>query len=195
MTEASRCPQCEAELAPDAPAGLCPECLLKQGLESQDSEAGAEVSPASGPFAPTTPQPAGFVPPEPEEIAPYFPQLEILELLGHGGMGAVYKARQPGLDRFVAVKILPPDVAQDPSFAERFTREARALAKFNHPNIVAVYDSGHTGDFYYFVMELVEGANLRQTLEAGRLEPKEALAIVSSHVPALHLVDFFGDSV
>jgi len=70
------------------------------------------------------------------------PQLEILELLGQGGMGVVYKARQPQLDRLVALKILPPAAGRDPSFAERFTREARALARLNHPNIVSVTISG-----------------------------------------------------
>ena len=59
-------------------------------------------------------------------------------------MGAVYKARQTGLDRLVAVKILPPEVGRDPAFAERFTREARALARLSHPNIVAVHDFGRT---------------------------------------------------
>ena len=85
---------------------------------------------------------AGFVPPAVETMAKLFPQLEILELIGQGGMGAVYKARQPGLDRLVALKILPPRPGSDPGFAERFTREARALARLNHPNIVAVYDFG-----------------------------------------------------
>ncbi len=78
-----------------------------------------------------TPASSRFIPPSIEEIAPRFPQLEILELLGQGGMGAVYKARQPGLDRFVAVKILPPEVGQDPSFAERFTREARTCTSLS----------------------------------------------------------------
>ena len=85
---------------------------------------------------------AGFVPPPVEAIARLFPQLEILELIGRGGMGAVYKARQPGLDRLVALKILPPRAGSDPGFAERFTREARALARLSHPNIVGVYDFG-----------------------------------------------------
>mgnify|MGYP000073683113 CR=1 FL=1 len=136
MNTSATCPKCGAGLPADAPAGLCPQCLLAAGL--------AESSQAAG--VPTTDQPpAGrFVPPTPAELAPLFPQLEILELIGSGGMGAVYKARQVHLDRLVALKILPPQLAQDPAFEERFLREARVLARLNHPHIVAVYDFGHT---------------------------------------------------
>lgn len=100
-------------------------------------------------------------------------------------MGAVYKARQPALDRLVAVKILPPSVAADPAFAERFTREARALARLSHPNIVGVYDFGQTRNLYYFVMEYVEGANLRSAIQTGKLTAPEALAIVPQVCEAL----------
>lgn len=136
---------------------------------------------------PTTPAPglAGFQPPPVEQLARLFPQLEILELLGKGGMGAVYKARQLGLDRFVAVKILPPEVGRDPLFAERFMREARAMAKLSHPHIVAVHDFGQTSGLFYFVMEFIDGANLRQTLRAGKLQAAEALAIVPQICDAL----------
>jgi predicted Ser/Thr protein kinase len=148
-------------------------------------------------------------------LASRFPQLEILGLLGKGGMGAVYKARQQGLDRLVAVKILPPEISGDPTFAERFTREARALARLSHPNIVAVYDFGRTptlpspsgrevegaGDLlpspsgrgaggegeglFYFIMEYVDGVNLRQAIQSGGMSPKEALAIVPQICDAL----------
>ena len=84
-------------------------------------------------------------------------------MLGKGGMGMVYKARQPGLDRLVAVKILPPEVGQDPAFAERFTREA-GPRQTQPSGIVAVYDFGKTGGYYYFVMEYVDGMNLRQAM-------------------------------
>src|SRR5262245_20235118 len=130
MTEARVCPRCGAPLA-DAVQGLCPRCLLEAGLHSRPT---APPGPAS--FG------GGFVAPAAAELAASFPQLEVLELLGQGGMGAVYKARQPTLDRLVAVKILPPEAARDPAFAERFSREARALARLNHPNIVTVYDFG-----------------------------------------------------
>ena len=122
---------------------------------------------------------------DPAEVAKKLPQFEILEMLGRGGMGVVYKARQVQLDRLVALKILPPVDALSPDFVARFTREARALAKLNHPNIVNVYDFGETGGLYYIVMEYVEGANLRQLFEARKLTPAEALAIIPKICDAL----------
>jgi serine/threonine protein kinase len=179
MAEGNTCPKCGAELAADAPGGICPQCLLGAGLGG--SEIGAPGPQAAAPSWSTP----GFRPPTPEELAPHFPHLEILELLGKGGMGAVYKARQPSLGRLVAVKVLPPEVGADASFSERFTREARALAKLNHQNIVAVHDFGRTDDLYYFIMEYVDGATLRQLVDAGRLQPAEALAIVPQICDAL----------
>lgn len=80
-----------------------------------------------------------------------FPQLQISELVGVGGMGLVYRARQLRLDRVVALKILAPDLASDPAFAERFLREAQALAKLDHPNVVSVYDFGEQEGRYYLL--------------------------------------------
>jgi serine/threonine protein kinase len=125
------------------------------------------------------------VPPTLEELAPYFPQLEILQLVGQGGMGAVYKARQPKLDRLVAVKVLPPEVARDQGFRERFSREARSLARLNHANIVTLFDFGETDGLYYFTMEYVDGKNVRQLLEAGELSPSVALKIIPQICDAL----------
>jgi serine/threonine protein kinase len=167
------CPSCGKPLAPELPLGLCPECLLKVGL-----------SPGTNPGDPTL-SASGFVPPSVEEIAKLFPQLEIIEFIGKGGMGAVYKARQAALDRFVALKILPPTAAGDAGFAERFNREARALARLSHPNIVMVHDFGQAGGLHYLVMEFVDGGNLRQIEAAGRLTPEQALAIVPQICDAL----------
>ncbi len=165
-----KCPQCGAELKPDVPEGLCPACLLQRGIATE------------GGAPPGTPP---FVPPTIPDLAKLFPQLEILELIGKGGMGAVYKARQPALDRLVALKILASRSSSDAGFAERFTREARALARLSHPNIVAVYDFGQTNGLSYFLMEYVDGPNLRQIEQAGRLSPREALEIIPQICSAL----------
>lgn len=126
-----------------------------------------------------------FIPPTVEQLVEQFPNLKITELLGAGGMGAVYKARQEGLDRIVALKILPEEFGHDVKFALRFTREARTLAKLNHPNIVSVYEFGHVGDTYYFLMEYVDGSTLREIVAARQLEPAHALAIVPHLCDAL----------
>ncbi len=179
MTELQQCPQCGADVPADAPGGVCPKCLMRQGFEIQDNARNADQGndPTAGH--------SGFVAPSPEELGQHFPQFEIVELLGKGAMGAVYKARQPKLDRYVALKILPPEVAKDPAFAERFMREARALAMLNHASIVAVYDFGEADGLYYFLMEYVDGTNLRQTIASGGLRPPEALAIVPQICDAL----------
>jgi tRNA A-37 threonylcarbamoyl transferase component Bud32 len=121
----------------------------------------------------------------PAELAPHFPHLEILECLGRGGMGVVYKARQKTLNRLVALKLLAPERIQDTKFAERFAQEAQALARLNHPSIVTVYDFGQAGGSFYLLMEFVDGVNLRQALSAGRFTPEQALAIVPPVCEAL----------
>ena len=100
-------------------------------------------------------------------------------------MGVVYKARQPQLDRIIALKILSHDLAQDPAFVERFNREAKTLARLSHPNIVAVFDFGTAGPFCYLLMEHVDGVNLRQAMRTGGFKPAEALALVQDVCAAL----------
>ncbi len=197
FTQVTRqCPKCGTLLKSDAPEGLCPACLLQHAFATE------------GGAPPGTP---AFTPPPLAELAKLFPQLEILEVIGQGGMGAVYKARQPSLDRFVALKILAPRSGGDLDFAGRFSREARALAKLSHPNIVAVYDYGQVQrsrreeadtvkekanpppdvggyeptDLNYFIMEFVDGPNLRQVERAGKLSPREALEIIPQICAAL----------
>ena len=186
-----KCPKCGSDLKADLPEGLCPACLLQHGIAT---EGGAP--PGSAPFTP----------PSLVELAKLFPQLEILEVIGQGGMGAVYKARQPSLDRFVALKILTPRSGGDLDFSGRFSREARALARLSHPNIVGVHDFGTVGQtsrlspseipgaksetgqvpvLHYFIMEFVDGPNLRQLEQAGKLTPREALQIIPQICGAL----------
>ena len=166
------CPRCGAALPSAATAGLCPRCLMAEAMVP--TQAGAEPAAARPTLTPA-------------ELAPLFPQLEILECLGRGGMGVVYKARQKSLNRLVALKLLAPERVRDPQFAERFTREAQALAALSHPNIVTIYDFGQAGGFYFLLMEFVDGVNLRQLLRARKFTPEEALAIVPPLCDALQL--------
>lgn len=153
------CPECGEPPGADAPRGVCPKCLLKLGM-------------APGPVSPRAGE-AGW--PGAATLAGLFPHLEVLERIGEGGMGVVYKARQVKLDRPVALKLIRPELASEPAFADRFTREARAMARLNHPNLVMIHDFGEAGGVYYLVMELVDGGDLRQALRAGPLSVEEAL--------------------
>jgi eukaryotic-like serine/threonine-protein kinase len=128
---------------------------------------------------------AAFEPPTIARLAELFPALQIIEFIGAGGMGAVFKARQEGLDRVVALKILPEEFGHDVKFALRFTREARTLARLSHPNIVSVYEFGNIEDTYYFLMEYVDGSTLRDVVEARQLTPEHALKIVPHLCDAL----------
>ncbi len=184
MTEQDKCAKCAAPLPSSVRGGLCPACLLKRGLETNTvgftDEDQAEAA-------------KRWTPPTVEQLAPIFPELDILELIGRGGMGAVYKAREKQLDRLVALKILPPEIGREPAFAQRFAREAQAMAKLSHSNIVTIYSFGQRaagelaagGDLYFFIMEYVDGLSLRQLLDAGTVSPKEALAIVPQICDAL----------
>jgi hypothetical protein len=103
--------------------------------------------------------------------------LEIVAQIGAGGMGEVYKARDLKLDRFVAVKVLPPSLAENRDLISRFEREARAIAALNHPNVMGIYDFAKEGEHAFLVVELLEGESLRDRLRSGALPPKKAVEI------------------
>ena len=111
---------------------------------------------------------------------------EILEPLGKGGMGEVYRARDTKLDRDVAIKVLPEDFAADPDRLARFEREAKLLASLNHANIAAIYGLEDEGDQRFIVMEVVDGETLAERIaRSGRIEVDEALEIARQIAEAL----------
>ncbi|MGJ8633694.1 MAG: serine/threonine protein kinase, partial [Luteolibacter sp.] len=166
----NNCPDCGSEIPAESPDAICPACLMKQAFATRTANQGKKtLSP----------------PPSPEEIADKFPQFEITECLGQGGMGVVYKARQKSLNRWVAIKTLAPERLENDHFAERFSREAQTLALLSHPNIVTVHDYGETDGLFYIVMEYVDGVNLRDLLHDGKMDSAQALSIVPPICEAL----------
>jgi len=171
METNKKCPKCgNGFISANETDSACPKCLAQfaMGPTEVDSRSQSDVS--DEPVLP-----AGTK----------LGQYEIKEMLGRGGMGTVYKAYQPMLDRLVAIKILPAKLAADYEFTTRFNREANALAGLSHPNIVGIYDIGQEGGYFYFVMEFVEGVTVRQLIEECKLPPEEALKIVPQLCEAL----------
>ncbi len=151
--------------------GLDPGELLARGLHT------VKMTASGGPWQPPTP----------EELAALLPQYRIQSLLGRGGMGAVYRGVQAALDRPVAIKLLPSELAGDGDFLARFQREARTLAKLQHSGIVAVHDFGQTSAGHlYFVMEYVDGTDLQQVLKGPGLKPEQAFVLIAQICDALH---------
>lgn len=171
-TVAINCPRCGAPLAGGIVEGLCARCLGALNFDTLTRIGGAADEELHA--VPTV-----------EELAEFFPQLEMLSLIGRGGMGVVYKARQKSLHRHVALKLLAPERAGDPMFARRFASEARSLAALNHPHIVGVHDFGEAGGYFYLLMEFVDGVNLRQLMASRRLSPDEAMRIITPVCDAL----------
>jgi serine/threonine protein kinase len=158
------CPKCCAEIydPADLKSVTCHGCMFTFDFGSQ-----ATVVQAAAPAL--------------KKIGKY----EIIGELSRGGMGIVYKGYQRELDRHVAIKVVTPQLLEHPEFVERFFREAKALARLNHPHIVQVYDADRDGGTVFMVMELVEGKSLRTLLKLGRIPAEEALRLLPQICDAL----------
>jgi serine/threonine protein kinase len=151
--------------------GLDPGEILARALDT--------VKPSGGMGA--------WEPPTPEELSRLLPQYRIESLIGRGGMGAVYKGTQIVLDRPVAIKLLPAEIAANEEFITRFHREARTLARLQHSRIITIHDFGQTSEGHlYFVMEYIDGTDLRKILRGPGLSPNQALLVVGQICDALH---------
>ena len=161
------CKTCGVPL--DGNASNCPRCMLQMGVEEPTIAADLHR----------------FDLPTPDQLDRAIPRLEVMDLIAHGGMGAVYRARQRDLDRIVAVKVLPAELSKNRLFVERFAQEAKTLASLNHANIVIVHDSGIAEGWCYIVMEYVDGVTLRDAIVSGRVTSEQSLGIVPDLCDAL----------
>ena len=153
-----------------APAGICPQCMLRSGLEPADQELAGQEEGLTG-LLPALRQ---------------FGDYELLEEIGRGGMGVVYRARQGSLSREVALKMILAGPFASPSFVERFRTEARAAANLQHPNIVPIHEVGEHEGLQYFSMELVSGRSLAEVLHDGPMPPRRAAACLRPLALAIH---------
>ncbi len=160
------CPKCSTAVTATGTHATCPKC----GVSFETAPTGTILAP----------QPAGL-PPAPPTLGKY----EVIGTVAKGGMGVIYKGRQPELDRIVALKVISPQYSSQPSFIERFFQEARTLAKLNHPNIVQIYDAARDGAQVFIVMEFIDGQSLRAFLRQRRLTPDEALRLIPPICDAL----------
>jgi|GEM_PF-1012826 len=179
MSAEKKCISCGALLSDEAPEGsMCIDCY-----EAEQSQ-GTVVAPEElelpqaypTPPTPVTATPSFILPPA-QPMFETIGDFEVIDKLGQGGMGAVYRARQKSFDRLVALKILPAQFEEDEEYVARFQREAAVAASLHHANLVRVYSSGQADGCHFIAMELVEGENLRQRLKRGGMTPVEALRI------------------
>jgi len=173
----AKCPKCGQRLEFDSAVDeriVCSRCGVTLAV------------PGKGLSASQMPMQTGSLPDRDPLIGQTLGEFQVLELLGRGGMGAVYKAVQTSLDRFVAIKILPQRLSRDASFVERFSREARAAAAVTHASIIEVFAVGHDKGFQYIAMEFIEGETVDGILRReGRIAPDRALDIMRQATSAL----------
>lgn len=170
-TPAKHCSRCRTPLGRDVGDGVCAACLLEEGLSAAEDLAG-----------PTSGHDLAVDTVLVQRFGPY----ELLEEVGRGGMGVIYKARQPGLDRVVAIKMLLAGEFADARTRERLLRKARIAARLSHPGIVTIHEVGEHQGRPYFAMEYVPGRNLAQHCRDGLLPVATAVRYVEQLARAVH---------
>src|SRR6266536_6025491 len=169
MTNTNRvCPKCGATVFADAPQGCCSVCLVRTGLDLLDNESDE----ASGPTA--------------ARMQAAFDDYELLEEIGRGGQGVVYRARQKSLKRTVAIKIIGISHGRTKAHLKRFRLEAEAAAKLNHPFVVPIHEIGQRKGRCYFSMGLVEGGRLDQIAKREPMSLRQATEVIAKLARTVH---------
>src|SRR6266702_2590177 len=195
MSSAPRvCRKCGAEIFADAPEGLCTACLFETGL---DLLADASVAGVADPGRPASPMPAtarndaNAAPyvkkvPRPAKTLANFGDYELLEEIGRGGQGVVYRARQKSLNRTVALKVIGLGHWATEVHLKRFRREAEAAASLEHPCIVPIYEVGEHDGSCYFSMKLVEGGQLDEVVRSEPIPLRCAVELIAKVARTVH---------
>lgn len=184
MDSESRCPQCGAILSSHATRGLCTRCLVKlgAGLFAPEKTSTGRLDAAGKTTAADTDSAAPPLRKGPRRIGDY----ELIEEIARGGMGVVFRARQVGLDRMVAVKLMVAGAFAHGESIERFQIEARAASTLQHPGIVAIHEVAEEDGQHFFSMELVEGKDLAALVRRGAVAPRVAARYVEAIADAIH---------
>lgn len=165
------CTQCAGPLPTDHHTDICGKCRTALFALAADDSFDSEI--VSTPPAPQTAEEIWRI------LQPVLPARDYLRELGRGGMGTVSLLENRKLDRFEALKVLLPELADDPRFVERFLRESKTLAKLRHPNIVAIYDCSERDDVLYLLMEYVDGSTLRHAANSDSLTIPQRVEVVT----------------
>ena len=195
MVQPNECPTCGRRLPPDAPAGVCPRCLLKAGLSESERGTGDDATLAGsakqnedqfdGPVTESGMSRPGAFPSVGTEVR-YFGDYELLDEIARGGMGVVFRARQTRLNRIVALKMILSGHLATEADVRRFQTEAEAAAQLDHPGIVPVFEVGQHDGHHFYSMALVEGESLSHRIAEGPLAPTGAAELVKSVALAVH---------
>lgn len=175
MNTSNTCPKCGTQLQTKTIRGLCPKCLALLAMETSSDET-TVISPSSSEPPRATLNPT----------VRYFGDYELLDEIARGGMGVVFKARQTGLNRIVAVKMILSGQLAGEAEVKRFYTEAEAAANLQHPNIVAIHEVGEHEGRHYFSMDYIEGENLAAYLKRNPLSATEAARLMKTIAEAIH---------
>ncbi|MCI0748579.1 MAG: serine/threonine-protein kinase [Verrucomicrobia subdivision 3 bacterium] len=186
VRQALRCSSCGSEIEEDVPFEQCPKCLLDLGLACKEPPRASEPAGFGGPVGGAAVGLGVGVAWETER-PPALLDYEILERIGRGGMGVVYRARQLSLNRVVALKVIAGGEPASPAALARFRREAEAAAKLDHPNIVAIYEVGEHEATPFLVMRFVEGVSLAEQRQDGKRRTEaEIVRLMGTVARAVH---------
>ena len=182
MTLAQKCPKCDNQLPPDAPSGLCPNCLLTAGLRGSTNPTVVEGDAKTEIVESLRQAP----PPPPEAPGTRFANYELVERLAQGGMGVVYKARDVELGRLIALKVILTGRFATETEIARFRHEAEAAANLDHPNIVPIYEIDEHEGWPYFTMKFIEGGSLANHVARFRRDARAAARMMATVAGAVH---------